>query len=314
MDKNSSAKLSVKKSQMAVEKSKKSASKKKKKNKKSSSGKIDQSPDSLEVEGVRALDQAEAESDSSGSRQQASSPAFSQKSSIVADSEVSTARTSVKPSLPQNDQGRVSLSTSNVQSEDKSIPEDKSDCASVKSVQSASAITNDKDPILKRASVSFSNFEKIQAIPASYSAMSVKSKNGSQRNKGKTSSKTISNGANKREKTRLEPAKSCINKAAEAAAKLKSEESLRWEFALADDDQEKERIRIYKMNRRKRYLAAAQEKGLGWVMNYGNNGSPLAEDTPLPDLHASVTDFAPVRSIMASQSSTPMGLGGEIAC
>ena len=55
MDKNSSAKLTTKKSQMASDKPKKSASKKKKKSKKSSSK--NQSPDSLEVEGVPALDQ-----------------------------------------------------------------------------------------------------------------------------------------------------------------------------------------------------------------------------------------------------------------
>ena len=56
MDKNSNAKQINKKSQMAVDKSKKSASKKKKKVKKSSV-KSDRSPDSLEVEGVRAFDQ-----------------------------------------------------------------------------------------------------------------------------------------------------------------------------------------------------------------------------------------------------------------
>lgn len=55
MDKNSSAKQSNKKATMAVEKSKKSASKKKKKSKKSS--KNDPSPDPLEIEGVKALDQ-----------------------------------------------------------------------------------------------------------------------------------------------------------------------------------------------------------------------------------------------------------------
>lgn len=57
MDKNSNAKQISKKTQMAVDKSKKSASKKKKKVKKSTSLKSDQSPDSLEVEGVRAFDQ-----------------------------------------------------------------------------------------------------------------------------------------------------------------------------------------------------------------------------------------------------------------
>jgi len=57
MDKNLNAKQPIKKSQMAVEKIKKSASKKKKKNKKSTS-KSDQSPDSLEVEGIGSFEQA----------------------------------------------------------------------------------------------------------------------------------------------------------------------------------------------------------------------------------------------------------------
>ena len=57
MDKSSNAKQNTKKSSNAVDKSKKSASKKKKKNKKPLSAKSDQSPDQLEIEGVRALDQ-----------------------------------------------------------------------------------------------------------------------------------------------------------------------------------------------------------------------------------------------------------------
>lgn len=152
--------------------------------------------------------------------------------------------------------------------------------------------------------------------------MSVKTKNASQKGKNKTSSKTTSSGAAKREREKslkIEPQKSAINKAAEEAARLRSEESLRWEFSLEDEEQEMERLRIYKINRRKRYLAAAQEKGLGWVVNYGNNGSPLADDS-LTDIHerepvrTSMTDFSPVRSLIASQRNTPMNIGGEIAC
>lgn len=56
-------------------------------------------------------------------------------------------------------------------------------------------------------------------------------------------------------------------------------ESLRWDKVLENEDEEEERIRIYKMNRRKRYLAAAQAKGLGWVADYRNNGSPMSEDS-----------------------------------
>ncbi|KAL8605057.1 hypothetical protein ACOMHN_018858 [Nucella lapillus] len=60
-----------------------------------------------------------------------------------------------------------------------------------------------------------------------------------------------------------------------------SNESLRWEMALEDVDLERERIAIYKMNRRKRYLAAAQAKGLGWALNYNSQTivTPLSEDS-----------------------------------
>ena len=191
----------------------------------------------------------------------------------------------------------------------------------LKHTQSASVLTLQDNYLSDRKphSVSFSNFDEIQTITQSLSTMSVKSKNGS-KGKSKNCSKSSSNGATvKKEKTKVEPIKSSINKAADEAARARSEESLRWEFAVADDEQERERIRVYKMNRRKRYLAAAQQKGLGWVVNYGNNGSPLAEDPPsdLRDretIRASVTEYSQVRNIMASQSSTPLSIGAEVTC
>lgn len=45
-------------------------------------------------------------------------------------------------------------------------------------------------------------------------------------------------------------------------AKAEKNESLRWDSPCDDPEEELERIRIYKMNRRKRYLAAAQAKGI----------------------------------------------------
>lgn len=153
--------------------------------------------------------------------------------------------------------------------------------------------------------------------------MSVKPKNSTQRGKTKAGTKTTSSGATKREREKtmkIDPQKSAINKAAEEAARIRSEESLRWEFKLEDEEQELERIRIYKINRRKRYLAAAQEKGLGWVVNYGNNGSPLVDESVVEvnerePVHTNVTDFSPVRNILTtSQRNTPMNLGGELAC
>lgn len=191
----------------------------------------------------------------------------------------------------------------------------------LKHTQSASVLGS-AEPIIRKNTVSFSNLDEIQSISTSFSTMSVKTKNASQKGKNKTSSKTTLSGAAKREREKslkIEPQKSAINKAAEEAARLRSEESLRWEFSLEDEEQEMERLRIYKINRRKRYLAAAQEKGLGWVVNYGNNGSPLADDS-LTDIHerepvrTRMTDFSPVRSLIASQRNTPMNIGGEIAC
>ena len=57
--------------------------------------------------------------------------------------------------------------------------------------------------------------------------------------------------------------------------------SLRWEFTLDDQEKEKERIAVYKVNRRKRYLAAAKSKGLHWVQNYKLPGvlSASSEDS-----------------------------------
>jgi len=167
----------------------------------------------------------------------------------------------------------------------------------------------------------FSNYKEIQSISSSLSNMSVKSKtNGTARPKTKSSSRPSVNGATvKRDKTaKSEPVKATLSKAAEAA-RIRSEESLRWEFAVDDEEQERERIKVYKINRRKRYLAAAQAKGLGWVVNYGNNGFPIVDDslTELREremIHTTISDFSPVHTIMAGQSNTTLNLGTEIAC
>ncbi|XP_060063763.1 uncharacterized protein LOC132544211 [Ylistrum balloti] len=73
--------------------------------------------------------------------------------------------------------------------------------------------------------------------------------------------------------------KSMPKSASSTAVSKHTTESLRWDKVLDNEEEEEERIRIYKMNRRKRYLAAAQAKGLGWAANYRNNGSPLSEDS-----------------------------------
>ena len=46
------------------------------------------------------------------------------------------------------------------------------------------------------------------------------------------------------------------------------QESLRWEYKLEDEDAEEERIRVYKLNRRKRYLAAANKSYTEWLCSH----------------------------------------------
>ncbi|KAH9515186.1 hypothetical protein Btru_019450 [Bulinus truncatus] len=85
----------------------------------------------------------------------------------------------------------------------------------------------------------------------------------------------------------------------------KSLESLRWENILEDVDEEKERIRLYKLNRRKRYLAAAQAKGLAWATNYSINSSfQLSEDSLIEKIWPTqnfITDFSPLKNFQPSQ-------------
>ncbi|XP_041349953.1 protein LIAT1-like [Gigantopelta aegis] len=77
----------------------------------------------------------------------------------------------------------------------------------------------------------------------------------------------------------------------------KRNENMRWDGALDDSDAEQERLEQYKINRRKRYLAAASSKGLGWVLNYTSNGSPVS-DSGIESLRESViTNLSTVRSL-----------------
>lgn len=42
-------------------------------------------------------------------------------------------------------------------------------------------------------------------------------------------------------------------------------ETLRWEYILSDEDEEEKRIEMYKLNRRKRYLAASKINYNEWL-------------------------------------------------
>ena len=63
-------------------------------------------------------------------------------------------------------------------------------------------------------------------------------------------------------------------------------ESLRWEYALEDPVAEKERIRIYKLNRRKRYLAATNKRYSDWIScsDSVSSGEEYCTYSGLPDL------------------------------
>ncbi|XP_078599322.1 uncharacterized protein LOC144874717 isoform X2 [Branchiostoma floridae x Branchiostoma japonicum] len=77
----------------------------------------------------------------------------------------------------------------------------------------------------------------------------------------------------------------------------KVNESLRWEDPCEDTEDEEERLRIYKMNRRKRYLAAAQKMGL----EYGNSVYKDGTD-PMPKKSGSNFGFPEFDSTKSSPS------------
>ena len=54
-------------------------------------------------------------------------------------------------------------------------------------------------------------------------------------------------------------------------------ESLRWDLLQEDPAEEQERLRVYKINRRKRYLAERHAKGLELVTNVNSNNHTMLE-------------------------------------
>lgn len=92
---------------------------------------------------------------------------------------------------------------------------------------------------------------------------------------------------------------------------ISNNESLRWDGALEDSEEERERIRLYKINRRKRYLAAAQAKGLSWALNCSLSSSfQFTDDTGLESLRTapgSYTDYIPMKDLQAPQVHNIIG-------
>lgn len=111
-------------------------------------------------------------------------------------------------------------------------------------------------------------------------------------------------------------AKSRKNNDFSSNASLSKNESLRWDNPADGSDEEEERIKLYKINRRKRYLAAAQAKGLGWAANY-KNGTPVTEDSGIEtkeprtatrnDSHA-ISDFSTLKSLAPAGSNSGLAM------
>ena len=219
------------------------------------------SPDTLEIEGVRALDQTGYESDSSTQGQ------------------------SEKP-----------LDTPVTKDEDKRTIISDVKCETKTPVASPISLT------LSTVSDRMTNLQ-VSAKPKTITSKGSKSKGGKSGNQtgAKNGKKNNSNNENRRGNNRNDH---------------KSTESLRWENTLVDSDEERERIKLYKINRRKRYLAFAQAQGLGWTSKYHSNGSPLSEDSgietreqearlSLCDTHSSpvaISDFSSFKQLGPSQT------------
>lgn len=152
----------------------------------------------------------------------------------------------------------------------------------------------------------------VNSIADSMTNMQVTSKSKTASSKGsKSKSKSgTQNGAKNSKKNSVTEQKKPVGK-----SELRSNaESLRWENVLTDSEEEKERIQLYKMNRRKRYLAFAQEKGLGWTSKYQSNGSPLSEDSGIEtketeqlltirDTHSvGISDFSSLKQLAPSHT------------
>ncbi|CAG5116935.1 unnamed protein product [Candidula unifasciata] len=94
--------------------------------------------------------------------------------------------------------------------------------------------------------------------------------------------------------------------------KNNNNESLRWENILEDSEEEQERIRVYKMNRRKRYLADAQAKGLSWAVSYSvSSPFQVCDNIALTSVKASSTsyiDYRPIRNFGMSQVHSKGGV------
>ncbi|KAK6190140.1 hypothetical protein SNE40_002071 [Patella caerulea] len=160
----------------------------------------------------------------------------------------------------------------------------------------------------KKTAVPRSKPQSADSISAKLSNINLKNKNSKSKNKTGSAGKKDS-GCAKTKKTSDDKQAPALNSVVKPNIVETQKnvpvvsESVRWENELTSTDMERERIHLYKINRRKRYLADAQLKGLGWVKQYGVNGFPLSEDASV-DIRkeGGINEFSTVSIIRSSQN------------
>lgn len=283
MDNKQTSKKSSKKSVTSSDKNNnKTGNKKKKKNRKSANKSdqkdSDQSPDILEIEGLGALDNTQGvDSDSSHAYQE---PA-SREDKNASKNQLENTPTAMEVESKKASSSGLQINVSSM---------------SIKPSKSQDSI---REPQVKESSSTMLTKQR-----------SMISKN----NKYKVNITSNSS---------LKPgyqfgAKSLLRRNNDSSSNLNQikNESLRWENPAEGSDEEEERIKLYKINRRKRYLAAAQAKGLGWAANY-KNGTPMTEDSGIESKDSRVTgrndnhslsDFSPMKSLAPVASNSGMAM------
>lgn len=283
MDNKQTSKKSSKKSVTSSDKNNnKTGNKKKKKNRKSANKSdqkdSDQSPDILEIEGLGALDNTQGvDSDSSHAYQEPASRG---------DENASKNRLENAPTAVEVESKKASSSGLQINVSSMSIKPSKSQ-------------------------------DSIRELPVKENSSAMLSKQRSMISKNNKYKVNITSNSS------LKPgyqfgAKSFPRRNNDSSSNLNQmkNESLRWENPAEGSDEEEERIKLYKINRRKRYLAAAQAKGLGWAANY-KNGTPVTEDSGIESKDSRVTgrndnhslsDFSPMKSLAPVASNSGMAM------
>ncbi|KAK3587587.1 hypothetical protein CHS0354_032787 [Potamilus streckersoni] len=285
-----SARHSSKKLLSSIDKKK---SKKKRKNKKGSKKDSDPGTDPdtrLEIEGVRALDNMPGQ-DSDSSEQ---IPAGDAASLCPA------------PNLQLNTENSIRSQQINASSLQDLQPSDGS-TAKKRSSPSPSTVASLSNIRVKEVESNYSNLSLHESVSSASTMSSKRNSTKPSRSKNNLSKAGHHTGAKNNKKGEALTLSIKTNGKTENSSS--SVESLRWDNALENEELERQRIEVYKINRRKRYLAAAQAKGLGWAMNYGANGSPVSEDSGIEmherESHAAVTDFSTIKSLaITSQTNS----------